>query len=36
MNLNFMKDIPLKIDDTKKLNSNNPFQFYKRNSFKNE
>ena len=33
---NFMKENPLKINDTKTSNSNNPRQFYEKNTFKNE
>ena len=36
INFNFVKEIPLKMNDSKKVNSNNPLKFYKRNLFKNE
>ena len=35
-NLNFMKEIPLKINDTKKSNSNNQLQFYEKNPIENQ
>ena len=31
-----MEEIPLKMKDKKKLNSNQQFQFYMENQFKNE